>query len=126
MPPFLVGLRGLLVAPLVVVDDRTGVAYLRAAPPPAEHRRAPLVQRPAHLLRRHTRVFPPATAPCASPRTPARSGPGPGAESVPCSRVPRSPTVPPPACPTGTRAPPSSAGRPRSAPAPAARRRRWS
>src|SRR5262249_22071237 len=106
-----VGLRGLLVAPLVVADDRTGVAYLRAAPPPAEHRRAPLVQRPAHLLRRHPRVFPPAAAPCASPRTPAPPGPGPAAASAPWSPAPRgAPPPPPPGPPPAARSPPPQGG----------------
>src|SRR6478752_6366065 len=101
MPLFLVGLGGLSVPPLVVPDDLAGVPGLGHAPPPAEHRRAPLVQRPAHLLRRHLRVFPPATARCEWPRTPTRSTPGSGAAAARCSPAPRSASTPLPASPTG-------------------------
>src|SRR5262245_59370777 len=106
MPPLPVRLRRLLVAPLVVLDDVARVPNLGYAPPPAEQLRAPRVQRPAHLLRRHERVFPPAAAPCGRPRTPARSRPASGAAPARCSSAPRSPSAPPPACPAGRRAPP--------------------
>src|SRR3954469_18765253 len=85
MPLFLVGLGGPGVPLLVVADDVAGVPDLGHAPPPAEHRRTPPVQRPAHLLGRHLRVFPPATARCGWPRTPARSTPGSGAAATRCS-----------------------------------------
>src|SRR5688572_30501466 len=117
MPLFLVGLGGLGVPPLVVADDGAGVPHLGDAPPPAEHDRAPLVQRPAHLLGRYVRVFPPAAARRASPRTQALPGPGPSAAATRCSPAPRSPSAPPPASPAGTRAPPPTGGRPRPAPA---------
>ncbi len=116
MPLFLVGLGGLGVPPLVVADDVAGVPHLGDAPPPAEHRPAPLVQRPAHLLGRHLRVFPPAAAPCGWPRTPGRPGPGSGAAPARCSPAPRSASARPPACRGGRRAPPSTGGRPRPAP----------
>src|SRR3954467_13421893 len=90
MSLFLVGFGGLSVPLLVVADDLAGVPGLGHAPPPAEHRRAPPVQRPAHLLGRHLRVFPPATARCAWPRTPTRSTPGSGAARARCSPAPRS------------------------------------
>src|SRR5262245_44265769 len=126
MPPLLVRFGGLRVAPLVVANDGTDVAQLGRPPPTAEQRRAALVQRPAHLLRRHERVFPPAAAGCASPRTPGPPAPGSGAGSGPCRPAPRSPTGPLPVCPDETRAPPSTAGRRPPAPASAARRSRWS
>src|SRR3954470_19931803 len=90
MPLFLVGLGGLGVPPLVVLDDLAAVPDLGHAAPPPEHRRAPLVQRPAHLLGRHLRVFPPAAARCAWPRTRARSTPGSGAAATRYSPAPRS------------------------------------
>src|SRR5687768_9858212 len=105
MPLFLVGLGGLGVPPLVVADDRAGVPHLGHAPPPAEHDRAPLVQSPAHLLRRHLWVFPPAAAPSGWRRTPGRRGPASGVGAARCSPAPRSASVRPPACPGGTRAP---------------------
>src|SRR5215212_6435428 len=96
MPLFLVGLGGLGVPLLVVADDVAGVPHLGHAPPPAEHDRAPVVQSPAHLLRRHLWVFPPATAPCGWPRTPAPPAPGPGAGPARCSPAPRSASARPP------------------------------
>ena len=56
MPLFLVGLGGRGVPPLVVPDDLAAGPDLGDAPPPAEHRGAPLVQRPAHLLGRDLRL----------------------------------------------------------------------
>src|SRR3954468_38163 len=90
MPLFLVGLGGLRVPLLVVADDVAGVPHLGDAPPPAEHRPAPLVQSSAHLLGRHLWVFPPATAPCGWSRTRGRSAPTSGAGPVRCSPAPRS------------------------------------
>src|SRR5688500_2225176 len=119
MPLLLVGLGGLGIPPLVVPNDVAGVPQLGDAPPPPEHRRAPLVQRPAHLLRRHPRVFPPAAAPCGWRRNRGRPGPASGAATAPCSPAPRSPSVRPPASPAGRRVPPCTGGRPRPAPAPA-------
>src|SRR6476620_10913735 len=103
MPLLLVGLGGLSVPPLMVADDLAGMPDLGHAPPSAEHDRAPLVQRPAHLLGRHLRVFPPAAARCAWPRTPARSTPGSGAAAARCSPAPRSASARPPASPVGRR-----------------------
>src|SRR4051812_46372368 len=113
MPLLLVGLGGLSVPPLVIPDDLAGVPNLCDAPAPAEHRPAPLVERPAHLLRGHLRVFPPATAPCAWSRTPTRSGPGSGAATGRCSSAPRNPSFRLPACRAGRRVPPPTDGRPR-------------
>src|SRR3954467_12239109 len=107
MSLFLVGFGGLSVPLLVVADDVAGVPGLGHAPPPAEHRRAPPVQRPAHLLGRHLRVFPPATARRGRPRTPERSTPGSGAAATRCSPAPRSASTRLPASPTGRPAPPS-------------------
>src|SRR5947209_20539266 len=90
MPLFLVRLGGLGVPLLVVSDDVAGVPDLGRAASPAEHRRTPPVQRPAHLLGRHPRVFPPATARCEWPRTPTRSTPGSDAAATRCSPAPRS------------------------------------
>src|SRR5215210_5273332 len=126
MPLFLVRLGGLRVPPLVVADDIAGVTHLGNTPPPAEHRPAPLVQRPAHLLGRHRRVFPPAAAPSGWPRTRGRSGPGLGAGPGRYSPAPRSPATRPLASPGGRRAPPPTGGRRRPAPAPAGRSSRWS
>src|SRR3954452_13005734 len=126
MPLFLVGLCGLGVPPLVVLDDRAAVPDFGDAPPPAEHRRTPLVQRPAHLLGRHLRVFPPATAPCGWPRTPGPPGPASGAATTPCSLAPRSASVRPPVCRAGTSAPLPSGGRRRPALDSTPRPSRWS
>src|SRR5262245_14766733 len=101
MPLLLVRLGGLRVASLVVADHRAGVPCLGNAPPPPEHDSASLVERPAHLLGRHQRVFPPATARCGRPRTPARSGPASSAAVIRRSPAPRSASARPPACPTG-------------------------
>src|SRR6187397_787012 len=126
MPLFLVGLGGLSVPPLMVADDLAGMPDLGHAPPPAEHDRAPLVERPAHLLGRHLRVFPPAAARCGWSRTPAPPTPGPGAAATRCSPAPRSPSARPLVCRGGRRAPPSTGGRPRPAPGPTAPPSRWS
>src|SRR3954469_1200396 len=101
MPLFLVSLGGLRIPPLVVADDLAGVPHLGHAPPSAEHRPAPLVQRPAHLLRGDLWVFPPATAPCGWRRIPAPPGPASGAATTPCSPAPRSASVRLPVCRAG-------------------------
>src|SRR3954469_16781125 len=116
MPLFLVSLGGLRIPPLVVADDLAGVPHLRDAPPAAEHRPAPLVQRPAHLLGRHPRVFPPSAAPSGWPRTRGRRARVAGAASARCSSGPRSPSARPPACPAGRCVPPPTGGRRRPAP----------
>src|SRR5947209_6071244 len=116
MPLFPVGLGGLGVAPLMVADDFAGVPHLGDAAPPSEHRPAPLVQRPAHLFRRHRRIFPPAGAACAWRRTPALPAPRSGGEPARCSSGPRNPSAPLPASPGGRRAPPPTGGRPRPEP----------
>src|SRR5829696_8215118 len=121
MPLFLVRPGGLGVAPLVVSDDLAGVPHLGDGAPAAEHARAPVVQCPAHLLGRHLGVFPPAIARCGWPRTPAPPGPTSGASATPCSHAPRSPSARLLACRGERRAPPSTGGRPRTAPAPAGR-----
>src|SRR3954471_22641941 len=126
MSLFLVGLGGLSVPPLMVADDLAGVPDLGHAPPTTEHDHAPLVQRPAHLLGRHLRVFPPAAARYAWPRTPARPTPGSGAAAAPCSPAPRSASSRPPASQGGRPAPPRTGGTPRPAPDSAARSSRWS
>src|SRR5439155_199768 len=126
MPPFLVGFGGLSVPPLVVPDDLAGVTQLGDAPPPAEHRPAPLVQRPAHLLGRHLGVFPPATAPCGWRRIPGQPGPASRVATTPCSLAPRSASVRPPVGRTGTSAPPPNGGRRRPAVGSTPRPSRWS
>src|SRR4051794_35308796 len=113
MPLLLVGLGGLSVPPLVVPDDVAGVLHLGDAPPPAEYRPAPLVQRPAYLLRGHLGVFPPAAAPCGWRRTPRRPKRGPGGGPDRRSSAPRSPSARLPASPSGRRVPPPTGGRPR-------------
>src|SRR5262245_43955979 len=119
MPLFLVGLCGLLVAPLVVAKDLAQMPPLGNLPTTTQQRRAALVQRPAHLLRRHTRIFPPATARSAWPPSPTPPAPRSGAVSAPCRPAPRSASGRPPACPGGSRAPPPSGKRPRPTAAPA-------
>src|SRR5215204_6014175 len=126
MPLFLVGLGGLGVPLLVVADHLAGVPHLGHAPPPAEHRPASLVQRPAYLLGRHLRVFPPAAARCWWQRTPARPTPGSGAAATRCSPAPRSASTRPPASPAGRPAPRPPGGTPRPAPGPAMHPSRWS
>src|SRR5687767_13973825 len=116
MPLFFVGLGGLSIPPMVVADDLAGVPDLGHAPPPAEHRPAPLVQYLARLLGRHPRVFPPVVARCGWPRTPVPPGPGSCAAATRCGPGPRSTSARPPACRAGRRAPPPTAGRPRPAP----------
>src|SRR5262245_19038863 len=120
MPLLFVRLRRLLVAPLVIAYDLARVLDLWRPPAAAKHGSAPLVQRPTHLLRSHTGIFPPAGAPCAWRQSPARSRPAPDAAATLCSPVPRNAASPPPVCPNGRRARPSSGGRPRPAPAPGA------
>src|SRR5688500_17826293 len=110
MPLPLVGFRRPCVSRLVVADDFASMSHLGGAPSPAEHDRAPLVQCPAHLLRRHLGVFPPAAAPCEWQRTRGRSGPTSGAGVTRYSSAPRSPSIRPLASPAGKNAPPSTAG----------------
>src|SRR5262245_51564925 len=126
MPLLLVRLGGLSVSPLVIPDDVAGMPDLGDAPPPTEHGPASLVQGPAHLLRGHLRVFPPAVAPCAWPRTRARSGPGSDAAAGRCSSAPRNPSARLLACRAGRRVPPSTAGRRRPTHGPTRPPSRWS
>src|SRR4051794_28447117 len=105
MPLSLVGLGGPGVPLLVVADHVARVPDVGDAPPPAEYRPAPLVQRPAHLLGRHRRIFPPVAAPSGRLRTRGQSAPASGAASVPCSSDPRSPSARLPASPAGRRVP---------------------
>src|SRR3954454_16721401 len=102
MPLFLVGPGGLGVPLLVVADDAAGVPHLGHPSPPTEHDRAPVVQRPAHLLGRHLWVFPPATAPCGWSRNRGRSELVSGAGPTRCSLAPRSASTPPLASRGGT------------------------
>src|ERR1700761_7042517 len=97
MPLLLVGLGGLGVPSLVVLDDVAGVPRFGHTAPAPERHVAPLVQRPAHLLGRHLWVFPPEVAPCVWRRIRARSRPGSGAASTRCRSGPRSPSDPLPA-----------------------------
>src|SRR5438552_12283683 len=99
MPPLLVGACRLLVPALVVTDHRTHVLHRRHPAAAAEQGRTPRVQRPAHLFQGHLRVFPPAAAPYAVPRTPARSTPGSGAGAALDTAGPRNASGPLPACP---------------------------
>src|SRR5262245_52157431 len=126
MPLFLVGLRSLLVSPLVVADDLACVPQFRDPPTPTEQCLAPHVERPAHLLGTHQRVFPPAAAACGRPRTPARPKPGSGGGSTRYSRGPRSASTRLPASRGGRRAPRPTGGRRPPAPARAGHPLRWS
>src|SRR5215471_14492797 len=126
MPLFLVRLRGLFVAALVVTDDLTRVPQLRDAPPTAEYHCTAVVERSAHLLRRHLGIFPPATAACEWPRTRGRVRPRADDASTRYSPVPRSASGRPPVWPGGTPAPPSNVGKRPSAPASATDPSRWS
>src|SRR5262249_54953462 len=119
MPPFLVGAAGLLVAPLVIANDHPRLLRLRRPPSPTQQHQAARVQRPAHLLQRHLRVFPPAAARCAATRTPARSDPGASAATDCDSPAPRSASTPLPAWPRGTCVRWSPGGTPLVAAAPA-------
>src|SRR3954471_11821398 len=89
MPLFLVRLGGLLVPPLVVPDDLARVLEPRCPSSAAEQGVAPRVQRPAHLLHRHLRVFPPAAGPCGPTRTPSPAAPGLGDGSARRAAAPR-------------------------------------
>src|SRR5262245_37101742 len=124
MPLFLVGASGLFVAALVIANHLAHMAGLGRAAATAEQHHAALVQRPAHLLPSHLRVFPPAAARCGPTRTPSRSGPGSDGAPGPRTAAPRSASAPPPACPGGSRARPWRGRTPPPAPAPAAGRSR--
>src|SRR5690349_7072093 len=113
MPPPPVGSRGLLVATLMIADHHADVRALAPAPAAAEQHPAAFVQRPAHLLHRHLRVFPPAAAACAPPRTPTRSGPAADDAPAPHTADPRSGSAPPLSSPPGSSARSSHAGTPR-------------
>src|SRR5436305_11931784 len=99
MPPLLVRPGRLLVAALVVSDHHADLPGRAGSPPAAEPRRAPGVQRSAHLFHRHLRIFPPAVGPCGSTRSPSRSGTGSGGGSAPHTAAPRSGSAPPPSSP---------------------------
>src|ERR1700674_3551403 len=118
MPPFLVRLRRLFVAALVIADDFAGVLHFGAPAAAAKDRSAALVERPTYLLCRDLRVFPPAAGPCASPRIPGRSRQVSDVASGRGSPVLRSAASPLPACPGGSCARPSSGGSLRPAPLP--------
>src|SRR5690242_8322979 len=96
MPPFspaaalLVGMAGSPVAPLVVSQGHEFEPAASSPPLALQPLQAQQVQGAADLLHRHLRVFPPATARCARPRTSASAGTTPGASSAPCSPCPHS------------------------------------
>src|SRR5215510_9241701 len=115
MPLFLVGASRLLVAALVVADHLAYLTGLGCAAATAEKHRATLVQRPAHLLPSHLRVFPPVAARCAATQKPSRSRPE--SSGVPSRRtaVPRNASAPLPACPGGSCARPRHGKTPPSA-----------
>src|SRR5271163_4380459 len=125
MPLLFVRDRCLLVASLVVANDRAGVAQLRNSPTATKNHRATLIQCPAHLLGGELRIFPPAAVPCVLRRSPEPPTLAPDVESGPSSRDLQNASDPLPVCPGGTSAPPSSGGRPRPARAPATRPARW-
>src|SRR5438132_12996239 len=102
MPPPSVGASGLLVATLVIADHHADVTAFALAPATAEQNRAAFVQRPADLLHRYLRVFPPAAAGCVPPRIPARSGPTADGATVPHTADPRSGSTPLPSSPCGS------------------------
>src|SRR6266481_5545824 len=93
MPPLLVGLGGLGVASLMVSNHFAQVSSRRDAATTAQHLAATLVQRPAHLFRRHCGIFPPAAAASARRRIPAPPRPSAGASSSPRTAGPRSASV---------------------------------
>src|SRR5947199_5839254 len=113
MPPLFVRDRCLLVASLVVANDLARVAQFWNSPTAAKDLRATLVQCPAHLLRGDLRIFPPAAVPCAWRRNREPPRPAPNGESVPHNRDLQNASDPLLVCPSGTRVPPSSGGRPR-------------
>src|SRR5262249_30797672 len=95
---FLLGLPCGPVANLVIRNGLSQVLPPTRAPSPPQHLQAAHVQRPAHLLHGHFRVFPPASVPCAAPRTPVPSGTGSGAASARHSHAPRSASARFPTC----------------------------
>src|SRR5579872_1931732 len=99
MPLFLVGLCRLGIPSLVVADDFADVLHFGNPPATAKHCCAPLVQRSAHLLCCHLRIFPPEVFRYEWPQSPAQSTPGSNAASARCSPVPRSASSRPLACP---------------------------
>src|SRR5215467_1783538 len=108
----LVGLAGGPVAPLVVGKGHELEPPASSPPLALLPLQAQQVQGTAHLLHRHLRVFPPATAECARPRTTASAGTTPGASSGPCSPCLRSASSRSRPWPRGRCAPRSSGGRP--------------
>src|SRR5262249_29486018 len=88
--PFLFGLTGGTVPPLVIANDLQRASQVTAAPLPPQPPPAYLLERSAHLLHRHLRVFPPASVPCTRPRRPRPPGTGSGAVAMPHSSCPRS------------------------------------
>src|SRR6266540_3703526 len=124
MPLFLVGACGLLVAALVVADHLAHMTGLGRAPAAAEQHGAADVERPAHLLPGHLRVFPPAAARCGLTQRPSQSRPGSDVAPGPRTAAPRSASAPLPACPGGSCARPWHGETPPPAVAPVAGRSR--
>src|SRR6185437_12057090 len=87
---FLPRLPGRSVPPLVVAQCRQALLAATRPPPLLLPLLAQQVQRTAHLLHRHFRIFPPAAAPCARPQRLASTDTRSGAASEPCSSCLRS------------------------------------
>src|SRR4030088_961742 len=78
------------VPPLVIREGDSFVLATRASPTPLLPLQAQQVQRTAHLLHRHLRIFPPAVAACARRQSSALAGTASGASSAPCNSSPHS------------------------------------
>src|SRR5262249_2173418 len=88
--PFLFGPTGGTVPPLVIANDLQHTGPVTVAPAPPQPPPAYLLERSAHLLHRHLRVFPPAAAACARRRRPTRPNTGSDAVATLRSSCPRS------------------------------------
>src|SRR5262245_57802844 len=77
------------VTPLVVANDLGRVLQLARPPPRQQPGQADPVQTPAHLLRRHLRVFPPAAERPARTRTSTSGSTRSGAAAAPRNCAPR-------------------------------------
>src|SRR5277367_1751297 len=97
---------------LMILDHARLVGNLTTPSHPLQPQTQDDVEPLAYLLRRYLWIFFPATEPLAQPRIPSSPGTASGASSVPCNPDLRSASDQSPACPAGSRVPPSSGGSP--------------
>src|SRR5262245_45349604 len=103
------GLLGCLIAPLVIGDPVQRPLPPARLPQGLQPDAAELLQTVAHLLQRHLRVFPPATARCDRPRRSASAGTTPDAGATPHSSALHNGSSPTHFCPPAVHAPRSTA-----------------